>query len=330
MRDGRRRQEERQRRPPGRDLERERRADEQQPDQDQDVVAVPERRPEPPDPGEQHHDDQDRAAAASRRSSRRRATVSRRPSASIFSMSVGVERSPLRTMTSPWTDRHEDRGDRLRRPSRGPARSASALNDELGTTSGRSARRRASAPPRRGRRPSGPTAGLRVSATSVSRSSVRWVASRTRAASVRTAAQRAASSADQRRAARCRSGPAAPVAGATCRPSGGQLGREGRVDRARPARSKASCWAAAIAIAFSVVKSYCGGDRGAGRVARGRRSGRRSRSRGRAGATMSRGASSPARDVERRLGQDVGAEDRRQRQDQDAGRDQRAAGRRGG
>ena len=82
-------QEERQGRATGGDLEGEGRSDDQQADQDQDVVAVPERRPEPPDPGEQHHHHQDgeeQPAAEARDVGE----VSRRPSSSIFSMSVAM------------------------------------------------------------------------------------------------------------------------------------------------------------------------------------------------------------------------------------------------
>ena len=127
------------------------------------------------------------------------------------------------------------------------------------------ARRRASARPRRARRPSGRTAASRVSATSVSRSSVRSVASRTRAASVRTTAQRAASRPTQRRRAPGPSGRGPRSGAGLLAPLGVTVGARTWCRLPATRRSKASCWAAAIAIAFSVVKSYWNGDRGARR-----------------------------------------------------------------
>ena len=118
--------------------------------------------------------------------------VSRRPRASIFSMSVALNGVPLRTMTSPW--RIVSRTGTTASAALSLAVSQSGwLNEELGTISGEmssaaSIRSASSSPPaiRPARRP-------RVSATAESRSSVRRVASRIRADSVRTAAQRAAS-----------------------------------------------------------------------------------------------------------------------------------------
>ncbi len=102
-----------------------------------------------------------------------------------------------------------------------------------------------------------PARRVRVSSTSVSRSSVRSVASSTRAASVRTAAQPAASSPTSVvLEGSDRSGTA--VWRSDLRPSA-LMSAENVVSILATRFSKATCWAAAMAIAFSVVKSYCGG-----------------------------------------------------------------------
>ena len=110
-------------------------------------------------------------------------------SAVMASMSAGVRRSPLRTTTSFWTMSTMTGSTPASAASRAVS-VAIALNDEFGTTSGsmssaasiRSASVRS--PPIR------PARRVRAWATSVSRSSVRSVASRTRAASPETTGQR--------------------------------------------------------------------------------------------------------------------------------------------
>ena len=78
--------------------------------------------------------------------------------------------------------------------------------------------------------------------------------------------------------------------GAATRALGGvRSADERRVDAATRAARSATCCAAAIAIAFSVVKSYCGGTAALAASLARRRSGPCSRSRARRGATMSRG-----------------------------------------
>ena len=98
----------------------------------------------------------------------------------------------------------------------------------------------------------------------------------------------------QRRLGRIRTGPGTAVSRSDLRPSG-LMSAENVVSMRRDARSSnASCWAAAMAIAFSVVKSYWGGDRGAGGLAGGIGLELCSRSRAARGATMSRVASWPS------------------------------------
>ena len=118
--------------------------------------------------------------------------VSRRPRASIFSMSVAANGEPLRTMTSPWRIVTRTGWTSAAAAARAVVVSG-RLSDEFGTTSGSmssaaSIRSASSSPPA-----IRPDRRVRVSSTSVSRSSVRSLASRTRAASVRTTAHRAAS-----------------------------------------------------------------------------------------------------------------------------------------
>ena len=171
-------------------------------------------------------------------------------------MSVAVSGDPLRTMTSPWrivTGTGTTASAALARA----VVVRSSLNDEFGTTSGlmssaASIRSASSRPPA-----ISPARRVRVSATSVSRSSVRSVASRIRADSVRTAAQRAASSAISVFCAPSER-PGTATSSSDVRLSG--LRSAENVVSTREIRvSKAICWAAAIAIAFSVVKVYCGG-----------------------------------------------------------------------
>ena len=167
---------------------------------------------------------------------------------------------------------------------------SSSLNDEFGTSSGlissaASIRSASSRPPA-----IRPDRRLRASATSLSRSSVRSVASRTRAASVRTTAQRAASSPTSVfRAALDRSEIA--VSRSVAWLAADRLA-EKVVSICRTRRSKATCCSAAIAMAFSVVKSYCGST--AARAAACASVVWTSLSKSMArGATMSRGARSP-------------------------------------
>ena len=197
-------------------------------------------------------------AAASRRSWRRRGASSLSPSASIFSISVAVSRRPVADDHLALADRDADRPRPLGGLVAGLGRELRAERrvrddqraDELGREH-----------PLGLVEPAGHPAGqapVRVSATSVSRSSVRRVASRTRAASVRTAAQRAASR------------PTSVARGGVGQVRDGRLeerlaalraevGRERRVDPGDPSVRRPSCCAAAMAIAFSLVKSYCGG-----------------------------------------------------------------------
>ena len=79
-------------------------------------------------------------------------------------------------------------------------------------------------------------------------------------------------------------------------------------------RSKARCCSAAMASGVLGREVVLRLDRSRGRPLAPPRSGPRSRTRPRAGATMSRGARSPAASVKRLLRQDVGAQDRRQDQ----------------
>ena len=173
-----------------------------------------------------------------------------RPSFSISSNWIALICSPLRTST--WVGRIVTRTGVTASAARSRAWAvSSALNDELGTTSGlissaASIRSASSRPPA-----IRPDNRLRLSATSVSRSSVRSVASRTRAASVRTTAHREASSPTKVfRDPLDRSGIAAFsrviwLASVNF--------AEKVVSICRTRRSKASCCSAAIVIAFSVV-----------------------------------------------------------------------------
>ena len=88
-------------------------------------------------------------------------------------------------------------------------------------------------------------------------------------------------------------------------------------------RSKASCWASAIAIALSVVKSYWGWTAIAGRRARGLGL-RRALELERLGRDDVARCEVTGRDLERFLRQDVRAEDGGQDQHQDGGRDPEA------
>ena len=102
-----------------------------------------------------------------------------------------------------------------------------------------------------------PDSRLRVSSTAVSRSSVRSVPSRTRPASVRTAAQPPASSPINVLRGPCER-PGTAVSSSDARAAG--VSSAVNVVSTRDTRdSNANCWASAMAIAFSVVKVYCGG-----------------------------------------------------------------------
>ena len=173
-----------------------------------------------------------------------------RPSLSITSNSVALICSPFRTIAWPW--RIDTRTGSTASAARSRAWAvSSSLNEELGTRSGlissaASIRSASSRPPA-----IRPDSRLRASATSLSRSSVRSVASRTRAASVRTTAQRAASSPTSDFCAPLdRSGIAA--SSSVVRLASDSLA-ENTVSIWSTRRSKASCCSAAIAIAFSVV-----------------------------------------------------------------------------
>ena len=133
----------------------------------------------------------------------------------------------------------------------------SELNDEFGTTSGRMSSA-ASIRSASSRSPAiRPANSLRRTATSESRSGVRNVASRIRAASVLTSAQRAASSPTSvSRALGVRPGTA--FFSSDVRPSSLRLA-ENVVSIGETRASKATCWSAAIRIAFSEVNVYCGG-----------------------------------------------------------------------
>ena len=178
-----------------------------------------------------------------------------RPSASIFSMSAAVSRVPLRTTTSLraiLTTIGLTAASTL-----SFSRSVSSwLNDELGTTRSRissaaSNRSEASSPPAMS-----PVRRVLVAATSVSRSSVRSTASRTRADSARTADQPSPSRpARVAVAASDRSGRAVWSSAAR---SSSVISVAKIVSTLDTCRSNASACSAAIAIAFSLVKSYTG------------------------------------------------------------------------
>ena len=147
--------------------------DEQQADQEQHVVAVPELGPEAPDPGEQQADDQHRRAANQPTKLATSSAVSLEPErVDLLDVVGGRAARRCRTMTSPWQDLDHDRGDGLGGRGRAPASVSSALNDEFGDDE--------RADELGGERPLGLVeaaghparrAGVRVSATSVSRSS---------------------------------------------------------------------------------------------------------------------------------------------------------------
>ena len=217
---------------------------------------MPEGRPEPPDPAQQHHRDQDGQQQPADEARHVGGLLAQPERVDLLDLRV-VETSALADDHLALEDLDPNVLDAIRRRGRAPVRCCSGLNDEFGTRSGlissaASIRSASSRPP--AIRPDRP---VLASATWVSRSSVRSVASRTRAASVRTAAHRAASS---------------PIS-VFVRGLPGARGRRSRAAAARSSvprsaanvvsmrctrRSKASCCSSAIAIAFSLVKSYCG------------------------------------------------------------------------
>ena len=192
-------------------------------------------------------------------------------------MSAASQALPLRTMTSPWRDLDADRLDGRR------GRVARLLGELLAERRvrdderGDRARRRASARPRRARRPCGWSGGSGSAATSVSRSSVRSVRiedarglGADRGPALRRRVRRASPG-----ARRDRSG--TPSRAATARSSGVRSAAKAvstrstrRLERPSPARRRWR-WP------FSVVKSYCGSTASRAAGARLASVGRRSR-----------------------------------------------------